>query len=158
MRAVVSDLAQLTISSMMIIVLVSSSITTPCKVARLFHLLSMAWMIAMNVAGLLTLTAQKALHWVVTKIGPDGFCLIPDSVKIWSRFGPDPVQIEVHPGPHQKIWTACPDILSRFWTKSRPVQIAFSHNPCFLAKAAPLVVSLQPRPPSQIILGDRPRE
>ncbi len=29
------------------------------------------------------------LYWVVAKIGPDGFCPIPDSVQIWSRSGPD---------------------------------------------------------------------
>ncbi len=42
-------------------------------------------------------------------------------------------------------------MLSRFWTKSRPVQTAFSHDPCFVAKAAPLVVLLQPPPPSRIM-------
>jgi hypothetical protein len=88
---------------------------------------------------------------VVAEIGPDGFCLIQDLVQIWSRFGPDLVQIEVHPGPDQKIWTACPDMLSRFWTKSRPVQTAFSHNPCFFAEAAPLVILSQPPPPSRIM-------
>jgi hypothetical protein len=85
------------------------------------------------------------------EIGPDGFFSIPDLVMIWSRFGPDPVQIEVHPGPVQKIWVACPNMLSRFWTKSRPVQTAFSHDPCFFDKAAPLVISSQPPPPSRIM-------
>ncbi len=28
-------------------------------------------------------------YWVVAKIGPDGFCPIPDLVQIWSRSGPD---------------------------------------------------------------------
>ncbi len=81
----------------------------------------------------------------------------PDLVQIWSRFGPDPVKIEVHPGPDQKIWMACPDMLSRFWTKSRPVQTAFSHNPCLFAKVASLVISLQPPPPSQIMPQGRAR-
>ncbi len=36
--------------------------------------------------------------------------------QIRSRFGPDPVQTEVHGCPDQKIWTACPDMLFRFWT------------------------------------------
>jgi hypothetical protein len=61
---------------------------------------------------------EKCPEWVVVTIGPDGFCSIPDLVQIWSRFGPDPVQIEIHHSPVQKIWTACPDMLSRFWTKS----------------------------------------
>jgi hypothetical protein len=103
-------------------------------------------------------SATKKMHWVVAKISPDGFRSIPDLVQIWSRFGPDLVQIEVHPGPDQKIWTACPDMLSRFWTKSRPVQTTlFSHDPCFFAEAAPLFVSSQPPPPSQIMPRGRAR-
>jgi hypothetical protein len=57
---------------------------------------------------------KNQAHWVVAKIGPDGLCLIPDLVQIWSRFGPDPVQTEVHGCPDQKIWTACPNMLPRF--------------------------------------------
>jgi hypothetical protein len=52
----------------------------------------------------------------------------------------------LHPGPDQKIWTACLDMLSRFWTKSRPVQTAFSHDPFFFAEAAPCC-SIKVAPP-----------
>mgnify|MGYP007121699626 CR=1 FL=1 len=57
--------------------------------------------------------------------------------QIWSRFGPDWVQIEVDGCPDQKIWTACPDMLSRFWTgpdHSGLVQTEFSYgtSTCFI--------------------------
>ncbi len=55
--------------------------------------------------------------WVVTEIGPDGFCSIPDLVQIWSKFGPDLVQIRSRSrytpfqikksGRH--VRTCCPD-------------------------------------------------
>jgi hypothetical protein len=82
-----------------------------------------------HLVGLGVLAQQQESEWVVAEIGPDSFCSIPDLVQIWSRFGPDLVQIEVHPGPDQKIWTACPDMLSRFWTgpdHSGLIQSAFS--------------------------------
>jgi hypothetical protein len=82
-----------------------------------------------NSTALLTATNSSPGHWVVAEIGPDGFCPIPDSVQIWSRSGPDLVQTEVHGCPDQKIWTACLDMLSRFWTgpdHSGLVQSAFS--------------------------------
>ncbi len=57
------------------------------------------------------------IYWVVAEIGPDGFCSIPDLVQIWSRFGPDLVQIRSRsrytPNQIKKsgqhVRTCCPD-------------------------------------------------